>query len=158
MERFERNRQRKILEILLKSYPARLPIDAWNEIYTMFDGPDQHYDYYANLLYLEEHELIKSGITKVSHSFMYSQQDIFITAKGIDFIQQDGGLSAILNVQTIKFHRDAVIVLEDLIAMSNMTNEQKEKAKSTLGEMSTEALKTAVQAATTAGISVLFGK
>ncbi len=39
----------------------------------------------------------------------------------------DGGLSAILNVQTIKLHRDAVVVLEDLIAISNMNDEQKEK-------------------------------
>ena len=81
-----------------------------------------------------------------------------ITAKGIDFIQQDGGLSAILNVQTIKFHRDAVVVLEDLIALSNMSDEQQAKAKSTLGELSTEALKTVVQAATTAGLSALLGK
>nr|WP_315299925.1 hypothetical protein [Raoultella terrigena] len=158
MERFERNRQRNILEILLKSYPSRLPIDDWNAIYTMFDGPDHLYDYYANLLYLEEHDLIKSGIRKVSHSFRYSQEDIFITAKGIDFIRDDGGLGAILNVQTIKFHREAVVILEDLIAISNMNDEQKEKAKSTLGEMSTEALKTVVQAATTAGLSALLGK
>lgn len=70
----------------------------------------------------------------------------------------DGGLSAILNVQTIKLHRDAVVVLEDLIAISNMNDEQKEKAKSTLGEMSTEAIKTVVQAVTTAGFSALLGK
>ncbi|MEB6438594.1 hypothetical protein [Raoultella ornithinolytica] len=158
MERFERNRQRNILEILLKSYPSRLPIDDWNAIYTMFDGPGHLSDYYANLLYLEEHDLIKSGIRKVSHSFRYSQEDIFITAKGIDFIRDDGGLGAILNVQTIKFHREAVVILEDLIAISNMNDEQKEKAKSTLGEMSTEALKTVVQAATTAGLSALLGK
>lgn len=80
------------------------------------------------------------------------------TTNGIDFMLNDGGLGAILNVQTIKFHRDAVVVLEDLIAISNMSDEQKEKAKSTIGEMTTEALKTVVQAATTAGISVLFGQ
>ncbi|WP_256658509.1 hypothetical protein [Klebsiella quasipneumoniae] len=73
-------------------------------------------------------------------------------------MQNDGGLSAILSVQTIKFHREAVVVLEDLIAISNMDVEQKEKAKSTLGELSTEALKTVVQAATTAGLSALLGK
>lgn len=72
------------------------------------------------------------------------------TVKGMDFIFDDGGLSAILNVQTIKFHRDAVVVLEDLIAISNMNEAEKEKAKSTLGELSTEALKTVVQTATTA--------
>ncbi len=81
-----------------------------------------------------------------------------ITNKGIDFIRDDGGLGAILNVQTIKFHREAIIVLEDLIALSNMNDEQKEQAKSTLSELSTEALKTVVQAATTAGLSKLFGQ
>ncbi len=51
-----------------------------------------------------------------------------------------------------------MIVLEDLIAISDMNAEQKEKAKSTLGEMSTEAIKTVVQAVTTAGFSALLGK
>ncbi|SPR85429.1 hypothetical protein CNR480_01054 [Klebsiella pneumoniae] len=51
-----------------------------------------------------------------------------------------------------------MVVLEDLIAISNMNDEQKEKAKSTLGEMSTEAIKTVVQAVTTAGFSALLGK
>lgn len=31
-----------------------------------------------------------------------------ITAKGIDFLADDGGLSAILGVVTIKFHDDAI--------------------------------------------------
>lgn len=115
-----------------------------------------HNNYYANMLYLEEHGLICSGITKHNESFSYSQKNISITAKGIDFIQRDGGLSAILNVQTIKFHRDTVLVIEDLIAISNMTEAQKNKAKSTLGEMSSEALKTVVQTITTAGLSALL--
>ncbi|WP_211136268.1 hypothetical protein [Serratia sp. PL7] len=72
------------------------------------------------------------------------------TVKGIDFILNDGGLSAILNVQTVKFHRDTVVVLEDLIAISSMSSEEREKAKSKLEELSSEALKTVVQAATTA--------
>lgn len=115
-----------------------------------------HNNYYANMLYLEEHGLICSGITKHNESFSYNQKNISITAKGIDFIQRDGGLSAILNVQTIKFHRDTVLVIEDLIAISNMTEAQKNKAKSTLGEMSSEALKTVVQTITTAGLSALL--
>ncbi|AWD06201.1 hypothetical protein AM407_15865 [Klebsiella aerogenes] len=119
---------------------------------------DSHDDFLANLLYLEEHGLIVSGVRPVEDGYRYNTKQIKITAKGVDFIQQDGGLSAILSVQTIKFHRDAVVVLEDLIALSNMSDEQKDKAKSTISEMTTEALKTVVQAATTAGLSVLFGK
>lgn len=68
-----------------------------------------------------------------------------ITSKGIDFIRDDGGLSAILNVQTIKFLRDAVVVLEDLFTISNMNDKQKEEAKSTLDEMTKEALKKVVK-------------
>ncbi|EME5080155.1 hypothetical protein VYS03_000032 [Klebsiella aerogenes] len=114
----------------------------------------------ANILYLAGHGLIEARLSNEIGRRLPSVMDSFtkITSKGIDFIRDDGGLGAILNVQTIKFHRDAVVVLEDLIAISNMSDEQKEKAKSTLGEMSTEALKTVVQAATTAGISMLLGK
>ncbi|HBX8329838.1 TPA: hypothetical protein MIH90_04300 [Klebsiella pneumoniae] len=111
----------------------------------------------ANINYLCEHGLIKnhSSIILKDRSILTR---ITATAKGIDFMLNDGGLSAILNVQTIKLHRDAVVVLEDLIAISNMNDEQKEKAKSTLGEMSTEAIKTVVQAVTTAGLSKLLGQ
>ncbi|HAS1785249.1 TPA: hypothetical protein I4G64_10330 [Enterobacter cloacae] len=104
----------------------------------------------ANLLYLEGHGLISSGLVAGSSSYSINFGSLTITVRGIDFMQDDGGLSAILNVQTIKFHRDAVVVLEDLIAISNMNEAEKEKAKSTLGELSTEALKTVVQTATTA--------
>ncbi|HBQ8757060.1 TPA: hypothetical protein L9Z02_004101 [Klebsiella pneumoniae] len=114
----------------------------------------------ANILYLAGHGLIEVKLSNEIGRRLPYVIDSFtkITSKGIDFIRDDGGLGAILNVQTIKFHRDAVVVLEDLIAISNMNDEQKEKAKSTLSKMSTEALKTVVQAATTAGLSALLGK
>lgn len=88
--------------------------------------------------------------------FSYDQKGIFITAKGIDFIQHDGGLSAILNVQTVKLHKDTAVVLEDLVTISSMNDEEKKKAKSTLSELSAEALKTLVQTVTTAGLTVLL--
>jgi len=153
VEKFDRNRQYKILETLLDSYPRILPAEGWNEIYQMFSELDE---YYANLLYLEAHGLILSGITKKSMKFSYDQKGIFITAKGIDFIQHDGGLSAILNVQTVKLHKDTAVVLEDLVTISSMNDEEKKKAKSTLSELSAEALKTLVQTVTTAGLTVLL--
>lgn len=76
------------------------------------------------------------------------------TVKGMDFIFDDGGLSSILNVQTIKFDRKAVVALEDLIAMSNMSDAEKEKAQSTLGELSSEALKTVIQTVTASLIAM----
>ena len=111
----------------------------------------------ANLLYLESQGLITTNIREIRHGcFDVNHEHFKITAKGIDFVRDDGGLSAILNVTTIKLHREAVIVLEDLIALSNMSAEEKEKAKSKLGELSLEALKAVVQTATTAGLSVLI--
>ncbi len=155
MFRLDRKRQLLTLQILFNAYPRSLDDENKDELRELYDSHD---DFLANLLYLEEHGLIVSGVRPVADGFRYNTDHIKITAKGVDFIQQDGGLSAILNVQTIKFHRDAVIILEDLIAISNMNDEQKEKARSTLGEMSTEAIKTVVQAVTTAGFSALLGK
>ncbi|KDV95796.1 hypothetical protein AB00_1398 [Raoultella ornithinolytica 2-156-04_S1_C1] len=84
--------------------------------------------------------------------------EISASAKGVDFMLNDGGLGAILNVQTIKFHRDAVVVLEDLITISNMDDEQKDQAKSSLGELSIKTLESVVQAGTTAVLSKLLGQ
>ncbi len=101
----------------------------------------------ANILYLAGHGLIEARLSNEIDRRLPSVMDSFtkITSKGIDFIRDDGGLSAILNVQTIKFHRDAVVVLEDLFTISNMNDKQKEKAKSTLDEMTKEALKKVVK-------------
>ncbi|MBA7796687.1 hypothetical protein HV356_24685 [Citrobacter sp. RHBSTW-01065] len=101
----------------------------------------------ANIVYLAEHGLlsIRNRTSDDPYSFLDNMR---ATNKGVDFMLNDGGLSAILNIQTVKLHRDTIVVLEDLIAISNMNDEDKQKAKSTLGELSTEALKTIVQTAT----------
>nr|HBY1218720.1 hypothetical protein [Klebsiella aerogenes] len=156
MLKYDRALQRAILQACVESYPDVPGILMFDDIVSKCANNDSD-KLIANLQYLLEHGLILGGayVQKDNLSILSA---ITATAKGIDFMLDDGGLSAILNVQTIKLHRDAVVVLEDLIAISNMSDEQKEKAKSTLGEMPTEALKTVVQAATTAWISVLFGK
>lgn len=156
MDKFDRNIQRDLLLSLYNSSPVGINQEISSAFQSQFGGRN---NYIANIKYLEEHGLIISGIREVtSGGFSLVPEKMKITSKGIDFIRGDGGLSAILNLQTIKFHREAVVVLEDLIAISNMNDEQKEKAKNTLGELSTEALKTMVQAATTAWLSVLLGK
>jgi len=153
MAKFDRNLQKELLERLNSSFPKPLARETYTEIANFFEDNDH---FVANLLYLEEHGLIHSGLINSMGGYALNSGMMKITAKGIDFIQQDGGLSAILNVTTIKFHRDAVIVLEDLIAISNLNDADKEKAKSVLGELSTDALKTVVQTVTTAGLAVLM--
>jgi len=153
MDKFDRGLQKQLLVCLSQIFPAPLSRDKLAEINCLFED-ENHLA--ANLLYLEEHGLIQSGVKQGMAGFVINTGITRITAKGIDFIQQDGGLSAILNITTIKFHRDAVVVLEDLIAMSNLSDTDKQKAKSTLSELSTEALKTVVQAVTTTGLSMLI--
>lgn len=152
MGTIDRNLQKQVLENLMEAYPNHLPSETYTNITNLFADDDS---FVGNLLYLEDHGLIYSGLKQGFGGYSISSSAMKITAKGIDFLQQDGGLSAILNVTTIKFHREAVVVLEDLIALSNMTTEEKEKAKSTLGELSLEALKVVVQTATTAGLAAI---
>lgn len=149
MDKFDRNIQRELLQYLCDIYPDSADSSFSKAFSEKFGGTDI---FTANILYLAGHGLIEARLSNEIGRRLPSVVDSFtkITSRGIDFIRDDGGLGAILNVQTIKFHRDAVVVLEDLIAISNMNDEQKEKAKSTLGEMSTEALKAVVQTATTA--------
>lgn len=157
MEKFDRNIQRELLQHLCDIYPESAGNDFMPEFIFKF-GSEQNFA--ANILYLADHGLIQTRVSNElgNRSVRIMGSMTKITSKGIDFIRDDGGLGAILNVQTIKFHRDAVVVLEDLITISNMNDEQKEKAKLTLGEMSTEALKAVVQAVATAGFSALLGK
>ena len=153
MDKFDRELQKHILSCCIDAYPAHTTWNSFDPEIIQIDDVKLS----ANIIYLAEHGLltIREQRSDDPYSFLDHMR---ATCKGVDFMQNDGGLSAILSVQTIKFHREAVVVLEDLITISNMDVEQKEKAKSTLGELSTEALKTVVQAATTAGLSALLGK
>ncbi|WP_027484701.1 hypothetical protein [Rhodanobacter sp. OR87] len=69
-------------------------------------------DVLAQLAYLADHGLVNCKLqTYLSGEMLPSPATI--TARGIDFLADDGGLSAILGVVTIKLHEDT---LKDLIA------------------------------------------
>lgn len=66
----------------------------------------------VNALYLQDHELIQCGFRRsnsisASNDFHESQESI-ITFRGLDFLADDGGLTAILDVVTVKLHDDTV--------------------------------------------------
>lgn len=154
MGKFDRKIQKELLQKLYETSPEGLDFLTNQDFESRFGGQQ---NYMANLKYLLGHELIVFESTSyINGPEKIHPNTLQITSKGIDFIRDDGGLGAILNVQTIKFHRDAVVVLEDLIALSNMTDPEKERAKSKLFEMTTESLKTVVQTVTTAGLAILM--
>lgn len=157
MSKFNRDLQRDILDLAIEAYPAYVG-HIYSEIPEKYKTiKNSNTDLIlSNIHYLHEHKLINFDTVGYNTSTFDAMYWVKASAHGIDFTLQDGGLSAILNVTTIKFHREAVVVLEDLIAISNLSDIDKEKAKSTLGELSTEALKAVVQTVTTAGLSALI--
>lgn len=89
-----------------------------------------------NMVYLTGHKLLSS----------LDNTNYQITSKGIDFIQNDGGLSAILNVQTVKFHTDTIndmrSLLETYIQNSDLPEEEKSELSELLSQLGEEAIKT----------------
>lgn len=137
MDKFDRENQRKLLQFLYDTYPEELTSLQNEELQCLFPGWE---NYIANLLYLEQHQLITSGL-KCSMSTYVPVNRPFITHRGIDFIRDDGGLGAILNIQTVKFHDSTIIALEDIIRVANLTEEQKKGLMSKLRELPADAIK-----------------
>lgn len=92
-----------------------------------------------NIIYLTQHGLIESRIQGLD-SWMLQLQ---ITHKGIDFLQQDGGLSAILGVVTVKLHSDTIqALLSAKIDEADIPQSEKGRLKSELGKIKDAALST----------------
>jgi hypothetical protein len=101
--KLDRTYQRELLEMLAQSYPR--PHDI-RQLFLDMDEPATE-RYAANLMYLEEHGLAESAIQYGLDGHMASGLPR-ITAKGMDFLADDGGLSTILGVVTIKLHEDTL--------------------------------------------------
>lgn len=91
----------------------------------------------ANLEYLAAHDLI------VLNSKTRAAVLVTITAKGIDFLADDGGLSAILGVVTVKLHSDTIqSLIAAKIDQAEISNEEKGRLKTALGKIKDTALST----------------
>lgn len=96
----------------------------------------------SNLLYLEGHGLLQAGIVEGLGSRMWNINATEISSRGRDFIADDGGLSAILGVVTIKLHEDT---LKELIAAkieaSDLPQPEKHRWIAALRELRAESTK-----------------
>jgi hypothetical protein len=100
MKLLDRSLQKEILEVLAASYPGIVSIE---KIFPLFDAVYLR----INISYLAEHGLVVTKMENYednSWSFYWAK----ITAKGLDFLAEDGGLGAILGVQTIRLHEDSI--------------------------------------------------
>lgn len=92
------------------------------------------------MYYLEEHGLVNSGIQRGMSAYMRIPPSI--TAAGMDFLADDGGLSAILGVITIKLHEDTLrSLIEAKINGSEMSAPEKLEWIRTLREQPIESIR-----------------
>lgn len=148
---FSRDIQNAILKDLYEVYPTAKKItDIAESIKHPADVVSK------NVKYLEMSKLIYMW-----NGMLENQLSEFpaLNNKGIDFLKQDGGLSAILNVQIVKLHSDTVNDLKNLLLhkleQSEIPEEQKKKLLSKLNEYGDEATKHLLTKLLDAGIEKL---
>lgn len=136
--KLDRDLQKKILEILNEAFP-NTSRQTYLEIAELADDDTVN----ANLLYLEMHGLLQSGLQQlISGSWKINSGQLQITEKGIDFIANDGGLTAILGVVTIKLHDDTIRqLIEEKIIGSDLPPADKKRFVDQLRELPGESLK-----------------
>ncbi len=136
----DREMQLTILMELSEVYPASVEMDKRYEY-----GTDIYRKFVANLAYLEAHGLIseKSVLMPKTRGDYNGQPYISsITHTGMDFLADDGGLSAILGVVTIKFEAEQFrSILESLILSSTLPTGQKNTIINALRELPVESIK-----------------
>ncbi|OEH95294.1 hypothetical protein BH006_07680 [Salmonella enterica] len=139
MDKFDRSTQRELLQLLYDAHPFEIPDDALSSVLALF-GSEQIL--LSNLIYLEEHGLIKNAIDYTLDGPEVNIPELRITKDGIDFLRDDGGLNAILNVLTLRLHNETLSELERVINSSTTaTTEDKSKLISQLRSLPADAIK-----------------
>ncbi|MCS3405421.1 hypothetical protein NYE92_22355 [Pantoea sp. B566] len=141
--KYDRALQLEILNALIDCAPGTLDKNQERDLKDKFDNYEH---FVACMLYLEMHDLVRSPFLK-SHPlgsgiiYIFNSDACSITEKGIDFLLDDGGLSAILKVQTVRLHNDTIVALEDIIRVANMPEDQKKGLISKLRELPADSIK-----------------
>ncbi|HGF0769537.1 TPA: hypothetical protein ACF7ZB_001855 [Kluyvera georgiana] len=139
MDKFDREKQKKILQKLYDLTPFIMDDEEYEEFCLLFEDENT---FLANLLYLEGHGLIESGVTLSNNEADINLSKLSLTHKGIDFIRDDGGLGAILNVLTIRLHAETLDEFERIIKDSkSATPEEKKKLLTQLRALPADAIK-----------------
>lgn len=141
--KYDRTLQLEVLNALVDCAPRSLTYPQELELIEKFQDEDH---FIACLLYLEMHGLISNPLIKSQTlgegvKYIFNSHSCYITEKGIDFLLDDGGLSAILKVQTVRLHNDTITALEDIIRVANMPEDQKNGLISKLRELPADAIK-----------------
>lgn len=133
----DRKLQKEILEKMSSTYPFEYPFEKEYAIETT-----EYQNIARNLYYLSQHGLVNpNSISKSVKNILIIDWPV-ITHKGLDFLADDGGLSAILDVLTVKFHEDSIKqILEARISESDLSPEHKKSMLHSLRELPAESIK-----------------
>jgi len=132
-----RELQKTILLKLRDIYPLVGEIDK------LFEANDQKLQ--TNLFYLVEHDLIESEAVRNVYPMPRQIMTAKITARGLDFLEDDGGLGAFLNVVTIRLEADTLRqLLETKINASDMPEADKQTLLAKLKSFSGDVLKSVI--------------
>lgn len=137
--KLDRALQKRILEAGAAAYPFPAPHGLYFELSE--SETKERVD--ANLCYLAEHGLIRKCIELTGDGYaLPTHNGIQCTKSGMDFIADDGGLSAVLGVLTIKIHEDTLReILERKILESDAPPEEKSRLAQAVKGLSAEAIK-----------------
>lgn len=140
----DRKLQKEILLKMREAYPLSVNFS---------DLPGQDQEKIANLYYLCGHGLCQyNGRISVDGFFQHGNAEI--TVSGLDFLEDDGGLSAILGVVTVKLHADTIRdMIVAKIESSNESADWKSKVKSQLLQLPATVLTAATTGLVQAGIN-----
>mgnify|MGYP000122219275 CR=1 FL=1 len=135
-QKLDRTFQRQLLERLANYYPHS-HAGRWQELH------EDEATVKVNLFYLRDHGLLEAeALIQPEFGGGFSYRSSRITQRGLDFLEDDGGLSAILGVQVIKLHDDTIRELVALkINQSDLAPADKRKLLDGLGELPAESIK-----------------
>ncbi|WP_180005144.1 MULTISPECIES: hypothetical protein [unclassified Acinetobacter] len=138
----DRDLQLELLNKIAECYPF-----AWTDFEKKPDSED-YLKTAINLNYLKGHGLLSEDATSVRPSTSGNGGGVIliskpkITKKGLDFLKDDGGLSAILGVVTVRFEADTIrTILQLKVDQSDLSPADKKKLHDVLQELPAENIK-----------------
>lgn len=136
--KLDRELQLEILKALEEAHPDGLDTEFADRLIATHAADKV----ISNLIYLEGHDLQRAGIIHALSSRMWNFKATEISSRGRDFIADDGGLSAILGVVTIKLHEDTLkTLIATKIEGSDLPQPEKHRWTAALRELPAESTK-----------------
>ncbi|CNH17709.1 Uncharacterised protein [Yersinia intermedia] len=149
-EIFDRALQKEILLLAVESYPDMVGRPRFNNSRL---AQEDNRKLVVNLAYLMEHGLIDSDTKTSTGEQVIRNYSFKATHHGVDFMLADGGITAILNLVTIKIHNDSILQIAEFIKASSASPADKKKLLDRLKSLGDDSTKHIVLKLLDAGLA-----